>query len=137
MNQKKRIHSLRFLAVLVLVSGMTLLSAQLYAQPAPSSQQQYPSQQPALGSEQQPRQPGQTPDQSGQQAPDSQSQSQQPGVQVFTGVIVKSGDKYVFQDSDSGTTYDIDHQDQVKQFEGKKVRVHGTLDPNGKMIHVQ
>jgi hypothetical protein len=103
----------------------------------PSSQQQYPSQQPAQGSEQQPRQPGQTPDQSGQQAPDSQSQSQQPGVQVFTGVIVKSGDKYVLQDSDSGTTYDIDHQDQVKQFEGKKVRVQGTLDSNGKMIHVQ
>jgi uncharacterized protein YdeI (BOF family) len=137
MNGEKRIHFLRFLAVLVLVSGMTLLSAQLYAQPEPSSQQQYPSQQPAQGSEQQPRQPGQTPDQSGQQAPDSQSQSQQPGVQVFTGVIVKSGDKYVFQDSDSGTTYDIDHQDQVKQFEGKKVRVHGTLDSNGKMIHVQ
>jgi hypothetical protein len=137
MNGEKRIHFLRFLAVLVLVSEMTLLSAQLYAQPELSSQQQYPSQQPAQGSEQQPRQPGQTPDQSGQQAPDSQSQSQQPGVQVFTGVIVKSADKYVFQDSDSGTTYDIDHQDQVKQFEGKKVRVHGTLDSNGKMIHVQ
>jgi hypothetical protein len=136
MNGEKRIHFLRFLAALVLVSGMTLLSAQLYAQPEPPSQQQYPSQQPAQGSEQQPRQPGQTPDQSGQQAPDSQSQSQQPGVQVFTGVIVKSGDKYIFQDSDS-TTYDIDHQDQVKQFEGKKVRVHGTLDSNGKMIHVQ
>jgi hypothetical protein len=25
----------------------------------------------------------------------------------------------------------------VKQYEGKKVRVHGTLDANGKMIHVQ
>jgi uncharacterized protein YdeI (BOF family) len=138
MNRKKRIHSLRFLAVLLLVSGIALLSAQLYAQPAePSAQQQSPAQRPGQGSAQQPRQPGQTPDQSGQQAPDSQSQSQQPGVQVFTGIIVKSGDKYMFQDSDSGTTYDIDHQDQVKQFEGKKVRVHGTLDPNGKMIHVQ
>jgi hypothetical protein len=50
---------------------------------------------------------------------------------------VKSGDKYVLQDTASNTTYDIDAQDQVKQFEGKKVRVHGTLDPNGKMIHVQ
>ena len=59
------------------------------------------------------------------------------GVQVFTGTIVKSGDTYVLQDTASNTTYDIDAQDQVKQFEGKKVRVHGTLDPNGKMIHVQ
>ena len=40
-------------------------------------------------------------------------------------------------DADSGKTYDIDHQDEVKQFEGKKVRVHGTLDASGKMIHVQ
>jgi hypothetical protein len=41
------------------------------------------------------------------------------------------------RDTASNTTYDIDAQNQVKQFEGKKVRVHGTLDPNGKVIHVQ
>ncbi|MGB6677913.1 MAG: DUF5818 domain-containing protein [Terriglobales bacterium] len=105
------------------------MSAQLFGQDAaPSAQQQYPTQQ----SGQEPAQPQQP-----RQAPDSQAQSQQPGVQVFTGTIVKSGDKYMFQDSESNTTYDIDHQDQVKQFEGKKVRVHGTLDSNGKMIHVQ
>ena len=50
---------------------------------------------------------------------------------------MRSGDRYMLQDADSGKSYDIDHQDQVKQFEGKKVRVHGTLDANGKMIHVQ
>jgi uncharacterized protein YdeI (BOF family) len=132
-NGKTRAQSLRFLSVLVLVSGMALLSTQLYAQQsAPPSQQQSPAERPG-----QQQQPGQTPDQSAQPTPDSQAQSQQPGVQVFTGTIVKSGDKYVFQDSASGTTYDIDAQQQVKQFEGKKVRVHGTLDPSGKMIHVQ
>jgi hypothetical protein len=115
---------------------MVLLSVQLYGQQAaPPSQQQSPTQRPGQEPGQQ-QQPGQTPDQSGQ-APDSQAQSQQPGVQVFTGTIVKSGDTYVLQDTASNTTYDIDAQDQVKQFEGKKVRVHGTLDPNGKMIHVQ
>ena len=132
-NSKRQTHSLRFFNVLVLVSGMVLLSAQLYAQQsAPPSQQQYPAQRPG-----QQHQPGQAPDQSAQPAPDSQAQSQQPGVQVFTGTIVKAGDKYMFQDSASGDTYDIDAQDQVKQFEGKKVRVHGTLDPSTKMIHVQ
>ena len=55
----------------------------------------------------------------------------------LTGTIVKSGDKYMLQDADSGKSYDIDHQDQVKQYEGKKVRVHGTLDASGKTIHVQ
>jgi uncharacterized protein YdeI (BOF family) len=132
-NMKRQTTFLRFFGGLALASGMLLLSAQLYAlQGAPSPQSQYPSQRPG-----QQQQPSQTPDQSAQPAPDSKAQSPSTGVQVFTGTIVKSGDKYVFQDSNSGTTYDIDAQDQVKQFEGKKVRVHGTLDPSGKMIHVQ
>jgi uncharacterized protein YdeI (BOF family) len=108
---------------------MVLLGGQLYAQKSAPPQQQDPAQRSG-----QQQQPGQTPDQAGQAAPDSQAQS---GVQVFTGTIVKSGDKYMFQDAGSGATYDIDAQDQVKQFEGKKVRVHGTLDPSTKMIHVQ
>jgi hypothetical protein len=131
MNWKRRIGSARFLAVLLLVCGMMLMGAQLFGQQAaPSAQQQYPTQQPGQDPAQQ-RQPRQAPDQSGQ------AQSQQPGVQVFTGTIVKSGDKYVLQDSASNNTYDIDRQDELKQFEGKKVRVHGTLDSDGKMIHVQ
>lgn len=87
--------------------------------------------------------PAQTPGQAtpsqppqAQQAPDAQAQSA-PGVQTFTGTIVKTGDKYVLQDAASGTTYDIDHQDEVAKFDGKKVRVHGTIDATGKMIHVQ
>jgi len=86
--------------------------------------------------------PRQTPDQSGQQppsrtAPDTQAApSDAAGTQVFTGTVMQQGSKYVLQ-ADNGTTYDIDHQDQVAKFDGKKVRVHGTLDPSGKMIHVQ
>ena len=137
MKGKRQTDSTRLFAVLLLVFGMMLMSAQLFGQPAaPSAQQQYPTQQPGQEPAQQ-QQPRRAPDQSGQ-APDSQAQpQQQPGVQVFTGMIVKAGDKYVLQDSASNTTYDIDHQDEVKQYEGKKVRVHGTLDANGKMIHVQ
>ena len=52
-------------------------------------------------------------------------------------MILKSGDKYVLQDSATGTTYDIDHQDEVSKHVGRKVQVTGTLDPNGKMIHLQ
>jgi uncharacterized protein YdeI (BOF family) len=135
MKGKRQTDSTRLFAVL-LVFGMMLMSAQLFGQhAAPSAPQQYPTQQRGQEPAQQ-QQPRQAQDQSGQ-APDSQAQSQPPGVQVFTGTIVKSGDKYVLQDSSSNTTYDIDHQDEVKQYEGKKVRVHGTLDSNGKMIHVQ
>ena len=47
--------------------------------------------------------------------------------------MVKQGDKYVLKD-DSGKTYDIDHQTDVAKFEGKRVRVQGTLDPSGKIM---
>ena len=55
----------------------------------------------------------------------------------MTGTIMKQGEKYVFQDASTGTTYDIDHQDEVKQYDGKKVKVHGKLDQSTKTIHIQ
>ncbi len=83
-------------------------------------------------------QPSQSPDQGTQAAPNTPSQSAATASdsQTFSGTIVKAGDKYMLQDAASGKSYDIDHQDQVKQYEGKKVRVHGTLDASGK-IHLQ
>jgi hypothetical protein len=81
------------------------------------------------------------PNRSGQQqAPDPQAQAQpdaqQSQGQVFAGTIVKSGDKYVLQDANN-TSYDIDRQDLAKDHEGQKVRIKGTLDPDGKTIHVK
>lgn len=55
------------------------------------------------------------------------------GTQTFTGTVVKQGDKYMLKD-DTGKTYDIDHQTDVAKFEGKRVRVQGTLDSNGKIM---
>lgn len=149
---KNRFRSFSFLLTLGTALGLTTLVGSLQAQQASSQDQQTTPQ------TQQPEQqaPTQPPDQSGQTAtPDQQAQPSQPsgqtaqppdsqaqssdanGAQTFTGTVVKQGDKYVLQDAGSGTTYDIDHQDEVKKFDGKKVRVHGTLDANGKMIHVQ
>jgi outer membrane biosynthesis protein TonB len=56
--------------------------------------------------------------------------------QSFSGTVVKSGDKYMLKD-DSGKTYDIDHQTDVAKFEGKRVRVKGTLDSTGTKIMVK
>ena len=55
------------------------------------------------------------------------------GSQTFSGTVVKQGDKYVLKD-DAGKVYDIDHQSDVAKFEGKRVRVQGTLDPSGKIM---
>lgn len=129
---KRQLWSPGFLCALVL-----LLSAGIAVQ----AQQNTPSTRTTDPTAQQPATPpqAQTPDQS-RPAPDAQAQpSSTAGAegQTFMGTIVKSGDKYKFQDAASGNTYDIDHQEQVKEFEGKKVRVHGTLDESAKMIHVQ
>jgi outer membrane biosynthesis protein TonB len=157
---KNRFQSFSFLLTLGIVLGMLALGGTLQAQQTPPQ-----SQQPMPETQQPPQQqaPTQAPDQtqtpstdqtpaaqqppasqttppSGQatQPSDSQAQSSDAsGTQTFTGTVVKQGDKYMLQDAASGTTYDIDHQDEVKKFEGKKVRVHGTLDASGKMIHVQ
>jgi uncharacterized protein YdeI (BOF family) len=124
---KKQVHSLWYLGALVLFLSVAV---------SLNAQQTQPPQQPEPQTQQPPQQA--QPDQSGKQAPDAQAQSSQTaGAQSFTGTIVKSGDKWMFQDAASGNTYDIDHQDQVQKFEGKKVTVHGTLDASAKMIHLQ
>ena len=147
---KTKLWFLGTLAALLLTAGVSLnaqQSAPSSDQPATSPTQptdptaQQPSTQPQSEPTQTPDQSQQTPNSqapSGQQAPDSQEQSgTSTEAQSFTGTIVKSGDKYMFQDAASGNTYDIDHQDEVKQYEGKKVKVHGTLDPSTKTIHIQ
>jgi len=164
---KKLMHSLSFVATLALAVGMISWGSTLHAQTSPSTQDQQtpsstqqpspdtpPSQQPST----QPSTPS-TPAPDAQQPPSPQAPSASPSSpsspstsspsnsptsagtpgsdsQVFSGTVEKSGDKYVLKD-DGGKTYDIDHQDDVKKFEGKRVRVQGTLDPSGTKILVK
>jgi hypothetical protein len=101
--------------------------------PSTPDNQQYPSsQQP---SQQQPPDTQQPP-QSGAQRPSDSAASGGTDTQTFSGTVAKQGDKYVLKD-DSGHVYDIDHQDEVKKFDGKRVRVQGTLDPTGNKIMVK
>lgn len=160
----KKILSLSSLATLAIVLGMVSWGSKLNAQTAPSStpdQQTAPAQSPdATPSQQTPSaQPTPSPEMppATQQTPSTQSpsSSQSPdattpesgsksgssagasdsaaGSQTFSGTVVKQGDKYVLKD-DAGKTYDIDHQTDVAKFEGKRVRVQGTLDANGKIM---
>jgi uncharacterized protein YdeI (BOF family) len=130
---KKQLRSLWFFSALafILSVGISLSAQDSTPQSSTPDTQAQPAQTPQAP-------PSQAPDATAPATPDSTSPTAQPnGVQSFTGTIVKSGDKYVFQDTDTGNTYDIDHQDEVQKFEGKKVKVHGTLDASTKTIHVQ
>ena len=119
-------------------SSQSPTSSQTPDTQSPSSQS--PSQTPSTP-------PSQTPDQTtpGASSPNAQtpaagesgaSATKTGDSQVFTGTVEKQGDKYVLKD-DAGKTYDIDHQTDVAKFEGKRVRVQGTLDETGKKINVK
>src|ERR1019366_1468017 len=157
---KNRIQSLSFVATLAVVSGMISWGSAL-AQTTPSTptDQPTPQTQPTPSPDTPPatQQPpsSQTPDQA--QTPSSKDNTPAAGTssagtsaagtsaagtaagsdsQAFSGTIEKSGDKYVLKD-DAGKTYEIDHQDDVKKFEGKRVRVQGKLDDSGTKIMVK
>lgn len=160
---KKRILSLSSVATLAIALGIVTWGSALHAQNAPSTSPDGQAQQPSSSPDSTPPQstpetqnpPSQSPD--AQQSPDQtpppssrtpesgaqQSQSGSTadsgaasGTQTFSGTVTKQGDKYVLKD-DTGKTYDIDHQDEVKKFEGKRVRVQGTLDPATNKIMVK
>lgn len=156
---KTRIQSLSFLATLAIALGMIAMGGTLYAQDAPSTSPDRQAQQPSSSPDTTQTPPPQSQEPSTSQSPSSQTQQQTPDTnrtpdtaapsqapssangagtdsQVFSGTVVKTGDKYMLKD-DSGHTYDIDHQDEVKKFEGKRVRVQGTLDPTGNKIMVK
>ena len=160
---KTRIQSLSFLATLAIALGMITMGGTLHAQNSPSSSPDSQAQQPSQSPDTTQTPPPQSQEPPSTQSPSSQTPSQTPDTnrtpdttpqstppsgsasgaagagtdsQVFSGTVVKSGDKYVLKD-DTGHTYDIDHQDEVKKFEGKRVRVQGTLDPSGNKIMVK
>ena len=101
------------LTVLAVLAGILLLGV-----PAPA-------QQPSSGQAQMGQQPA--------QQPDTMSPSD---AKSFTGKIVKAGGKLVLKDNASKSTYQLDDQDKAKSFEGKQVKVNGTLDPATGTIHV-
>jgi uncharacterized protein YdeI (BOF family) len=138
----KRFKSLSFIAiatVFAMISWSSLVQAQQTgSQGSSTPQTQQPqSQQPPDTQAPEPQQPTQAQPRQPNQQQNDQAQPSDSSGSEFIGTVVKQGDKYMFQDAASGQMYDIDHQEQVKKFEGKKVRVHGTLDPSTKTIHVQ
>ena len=138
----KTTQSLWMLGAMALALSTTPLFAQQSAPdtstpPSSQSQQQAPDQtQPSQSQQQAPdqTQPSQPP--AGQSGSNAQGQQSADDGQTFSGTIAKSGEKYVLQDA-AGKTYDVDHQEALKQYEGKKVRIKGTLDPDGKTIHIK
>jgi hypothetical protein len=80
--------------------------------------------------------PVQQPNQHAEQQPaNPQAQPQQPATQTFTGTIVKDGSRYILKVS-SRNVYQLDDQEKVQRYEGKQVKIEGTLDANGNSLHI-
>jgi hypothetical protein len=146
---------------LSIILGMftaTCLAQQLPTRPTPNSGDE-PGTQLIAWSEMQKPQPTQQPQpvpppdsRSGQQPESSRpSQSQQDqnttpqqqqpepapsqALQSMTGIVMKAAGKYVLQTTD-GTAYILDDQDKAKPYDGKRVKVTGTLDRPTGILHV-
>ena len=80
-----------------------------------------------------------SPDRPSQQAEQQPAQSNpaqpSPAAQTFTGTIVKDGAKYVLKTSGTNV-YELDDQERAKRYEGKQVKIAGTLDATGNSLHV-
>jgi uncharacterized protein YdeI (BOF family) len=92
-----------------------------------SAQQENPARPPAQQQQQQTDEMNQAAAASQAQVPDSES---------FSGKIVKSGDRLVFQDSIGESIYQVEDQNKVKPFEGKDVKITGAVDPSSKTIYI-
>jgi len=72
---------------------------------------------------------------------DQQAQPNDPKAQTkietFVGTIAKSGNQFVFSDEASRVSYQLDDQQTASKFDGKKVKVTGTLDAANMIIRVQ
>jgi Protein of unknown function (DUF5818) len=67
------------------------------------------------------------------QTANSAAKQEQPSAPAFVGTITKDGAGYVLKVS-SNSAYQLDDQDRAKQYEGKQVKITGTLDADGKSL---
>jgi hypothetical protein len=73
-----------------------------------------------------------------QPAPDTRAPAQEkqgPAAQTLSGTVIKLGNKYVLKTTDK-QTYELDDQDRAREYEGKQVKIVGSLDRTTNMIHI-
>jgi Protein of unknown function (DUF5818) len=63
------------------------------------------------------------------------TESQNATAQTFIGIVGKDNDDFVLKVSEA-TSYKLDNQQQVQQYQGQRVRVTGILNRSINLIHV-
>ena len=70
-------------------------------------------------------------------APRATMQQSQTQAKTFTGTVMKNGENFVLSDPGNKISYMLDDARKASQFEGKKVKVTGTVDVANNIIHVE
>src|SRR5216684_1612316 len=126
-------HWTMLVAIALLFSGVSL-AQELAARPAPSTGDGILGPQLIAWSEMQkpqpvPQRPQPVP------VPDSNTDKQGPAAQTLTGTVIKLGNKYVLKTTDK-QTYELDDQNRAREYEGKQVKIVGSLDRTTNRIHI-
>ena len=61
----------------------------------------------------------------------------QPEAETFYGTILRNGKNFVLSDSATKSKYKLDDPQKATRYEGMTVKVTGTLDTTGNLIHVE
>ena len=117
------------------VVGRQLIAWSQMQKPQPIPQRPTPIPPPDSPSGQQPSAPARTQPQPDPKSQDAQMPSHSSQASTITGTIVRSGDKYILQTKDKAV-YELDDQEEAKKYEGKQVKITGTLDLETSIIHV-
>ena len=124
------------LVILVLASSPSALLAQSVSHNSdPSTPSEILGPQLIAWSQVQRPQPLSQPTPSPSPASQQPGQAQTPAAQTFTGTIMKNGDKYILKSAGTNV-YQLDDQERASKYEGKQVKVAGTLDASGNNLHV-
>jgi hypothetical protein len=58
-------------------------------------------------------------------------------TKTFSGTVIKNGDNFVLTDGASKLSYVLDDPQKASPYEGKRVKVTGTVDIASNTIHVE
>ena len=116
------------------VLGPQLIAWSEMQKPQPVPQQPQPISAPDAKTDQSSPSPDSKAEPKGQQQPEPEAQ--QSTAQSVNGTIIKVGGKYVLQTPDN-LAYQLDDQEKARQYEGKHVKVTGSLDRATGILHVK
>jgi hypothetical protein len=118
------------------VLGPQLIAWSEMQKPQPVPQQPQPIPAPDAKADQPAPAPYSKSDPKVQDKEQTEPEAQQSTAQSVSGTIVKVGGKYVLETADN-LAYQLDNQGKASQYEGKHVKITGSLDRATGILHVK